>query len=199
MDKEDIKEIVNILLTDLEITPEEEHYEIALNYYQKYNEFPDVSFIVEMALRNQNEKENDNHSRDNNNKKYEEEAENEQDRYSDADNESSEEDLDEINMEYPDEDTQIQILTNNPDIFNVKKVVKDIEKVPLIMFKITPNDCKNTECIICYDKFVETDICRLLPCKHLSHKYCIDHHLTKVSHLCPYCNYPVGEYIYLNI
>ena len=61
-------------------------------------------------------------------------------------------------------------------------------------------DCtENTECLICYDSFVGTDIIRVLPCSHKLHRCCIDDHLMKKSYLCPYCKHPAGDYVQYNL
>lgn len=96
-------------------------------------------------------------------------------------------------------------LINESDVMNllnpqndVKKVITDVNKIPLIMIK-DPSEIKhNTECLICYDPFVETDIVRVLPCKHQIHRRCIDNYLQEESHICPFCKESAGEYRFLN-
>lgn len=89
---------------------------------------------------------------------------------------------------------------NIGDMIDVKKVIKDIDTVPVNMYKyIVADPNSNTECLICYDQFVPEDIVRILPCTHRLHRRCIDTQLTTISHLCPYCKAPAGDYIYYNI
>lgn len=97
------------------------------------------------------------------------------------------------------EDSEAEVISRNSQMIDVKKIIKNIDSIPLNMFKnLSANDV-NTECHICYDQFVPTDIVRILPCKHILHKCCIDDHLTKQSHLCPYCGAPAGEYSFLDL
>jgi hypothetical protein len=295
MEKEDIETIVSILLTDLDIVPEKKYYDVAIDYYQKNNELPDLNYIVEVASQNQdsyneiiyanqynglenvkktehfekNDEENIRYTNEilndnrtdtkydkygknieyNNitNQEYLEEHIEEDnditnqeylDKHIEEDNsitnqeyleehiedngitnheyleEHMEEDNDITNQEYfdehiennditnqeyLDEHIQMQIFSSSQNIFSVKKVIKNIDKVSLVIFGEIKNNYNNVKCFICYDKFKNSDICRLLPCNHLSHQHCIDYYLTKVSYLCPYCSSPVGEYIYLNI
>jgi hypothetical protein len=99
----------------------------------------------------------------------------------------------------PNENVQIQTISENTNALDVKKVIKNIDNIPLCMFKNLSNPNGNKECHICFDQFVPTDIIRVLPCSHNLHRYCIDEQLKKISHLCPYCKAPAGEYIYYNL
>lgn len=94
----------------------------------------------------------------------------------------------------------IDVPNNNPaNMVDVKKVIKDINTIPLIMFKNDTNPNKNTECLVCYDQFVDTDIIRIPPCTHSFHRCCIDDYFINETHLCPYCKNPAGEYVYHNL
>ena len=90
-------------------------------------------------------------------------------------------------------------LNDTRDI-DVKKVLINIESIPLIFIK---NECdlsdRDRQCLTCYDNFVETDLMRELPCLHKFHRRCIDEYLVNESHLCPLCREPVGEYKLINI
>ncbi len=47
-------------------------------------------------------------------------------------------------------------------------------------------------CSICFDKFIDSDICRELKCKHLYHQKCIDKWLDE--HItCPVCREECGK------
>lgn len=86
-----------------------------------------------------------------------------------------------------------------PPMIDVIGVIKDINSIPLAMYKSDSDPNKNTECLICYDKFVDTDIIRVLKCSHSYHRSCIDDHLIKKTYLCPYCKNPAGEHVYRNL
>lgn len=109
------------------------------------------------------------------------------------------ENLEEINEEYEELDYQILSTT----FTDIKKVLDDneIEKIKLIMINSSNNDeLKNNdrECLTCYDPYVKTDLVRILPCGHHFHRLCIDHQLKTETYLCPTCQQPTGEPIYLN-
>ena len=78
----------------------------------------------------------------------------------------------------------------------VKKVIDNIENVKLDIVKEKNNI---NDCIVCYDNFVETDLVRILPCKHMAHRRCIDDYLTNESYLCPMCKTPAGKYKLTNL
>lgn len=78
-------------------------------------------------------------------------------------------------------------------------VAKNIDDIPLFMYKNYRAPNQNSECLICYDFFTETDLIRVLPCSHILHRRCIDDYLKNKSHCCPYCKNPVGEYAYSNM
>lgn len=82
---------------------------------------------------------------------------------------------------------------------DVKKVIKDIDVIPLALIKNTTKIEYNTECPICYDQFVVMDLVRILPCKHQMHRLCIDNYLQKEACLCPLCKNPAGETKFINI
>ncbi|XWV24917.1 putative ORFan [Tupanvirus deep ocean] len=88
---------------------------------------------------------------------------------------------------------------DNMNMVDVIKVIKNIDSIPLFMYKDYHNNNSNSECLICYDPFVATDIIRALPCTHVLHRCCIDDHLKTKSYLCPYCKSPTGDYVYKNL
>lgn len=94
---------------------------------------------------------------------------------------------------------QFNIMPAQRQMVDVKKVIQDIESVPLVIYKSDNNLNINTECLMCYDKFVDTDTVRVLNCTHSFHRLCIDELLKKETHLCPYCKTPAGEYVYNNL
>lgn len=81
----------------------------------------------------------------------------------------------------------------------VKKVLINIDKIPLTMVHNQDDLADSGECLICYDPFVVTDLVRVLPCLHKFHRNCIDSYLTRESHLCPTCRKPAGEHKLINI
>ena len=97
------------------------------------------------------------------------------------------------------ENAQIELISRNTNQLDVKKIIKNIDDVPLAMYKNYHDKKINEECLICYDCFVPTDIIRILQCGHILHRCCIDEQLQTKSHLCPYCNTPAGEYTYYNL
>lgn len=161
--QENIREIVKVQLLDLDIEPEDIHFRAAEEYYEMFGTLPDIDYLLAITL------------------------------------ESSTEELDETDS---DDDhpwiynnayiaRQAVYHTNNvfipPDLLDVKIVAKDINEIPLSMFKNVR--AINTECFICYDAFVDTDIVRTLPCNHIFHRRCVDNYLKNVSYLCPYCKH----------
>lgn len=53
------------------------------------------------------------------------------------------------------------------------------------------------KCSICMDKFNQTDLIKILPCKHYFHKNCVAEWLTKYNHICPLCRQSSGEHTYI--
>lgn len=72
---------------------------------------------------------------------------------------------------------------------NIDKEIKSYNK-KLNKYKYAIN-CKkiynDDECIICFNKFNPKDIVKLLYCKHLFHKECLDTWFKKKTS-CPICN-----------
>ncbi len=246
MDQEDIKEIVRILLSDVNIEPQTIYYDAAIDYYLQYGIIPDINYIVGMVLQNNLEEEqnvitgddNDNsetmHAQSDNDIETEEISGNDSSsddneyisrNYNDNDNDNDNvndndliDDIDQIifptlmnnetqhvgmwhqSIINPDsENAQIENISENTNSLDVKKVIKNIDEIPLFMFKNIPNNNGNKECHICFDQFVPTDIVRVLPCSHNLHRQCIDEQLKKISYLCPYCKTPAGDYVYYNL
>ena len=54
--------------------------------------------------------------------------------------------------------------------------------------KSDQNDEVDKTCPVCKDKFVDGDVCKLMPCDHLYHKDCIEQWL-KHANNCPVCRY----------
>jgi len=82
---------------------------------------------------------------------------------------------------------------------DVKTVLEDIDKIPLLFIDDKKKIEGNDKCIMCYDEFVYSDLIRKLPCGHNSHHICIDQYLTTESNLCPLCQNQVGEGKYLGL
>lgn len=91
------------------------------------------------------------------------------------------------------------LLPENIRDLDVKKVLIDINDVPIAMIKDLTKIQNNTECSICYDPFVVTDLVRVLPCNHQMHRRCVDDYLQKESYLCPMCKEPAGKYKLINL
>jgi hypothetical protein len=70
----------------------------------------------------------------------------------------------------------------------------DLEKLKLAIYtefeELEEQD--RDMCSVCFEKFVDTDMCRELKCKHLYHQKCIDtwldEHIT-----CPVCREECGK------
>ena len=77
-------------------------------------------------------------------------------------------------------------------IFDQKKNknVLDFEKYKNIkILNYNLNDPKNNNliCIICQNKFIESDKINLLNCQHSFHSICLKKWLLKYNHSCPIC------------
>lgn len=70
---------------------------------------------------------------------------------------------------------------------------KDIKKITAEKYMDISKSIADTtpDCIICFEKFLPTSICRILPCNHFYHSSCIDTWLISYSNRCPYCQKPV--------
>lgn len=267
---EDIRQIIGIQLLDVDIVPEQVHYDIAINYYRQYNTMPEINYILNVLFqRNENiahhqhggiqpnasprvSPDTSDHSESGDHSESDDEYMN---NISDAENNppitiqelinyrgalTNPNDLLNViigsitndgtiinsmvnagvniniaNTENQEngsmDDDEMPDLVDMP-IFNpmhnlnpippmvdVKKVIKDIESIPLAMYKNDTNPNKNTECLICYDQYVDTDLIRILQCSHSFHRMCIDDHFTNETYLCPYCKNPAGEHAYRNL
>lgn len=173
---QNINEIIKLQLLDLGITAEETHYRIASDYYQIYGTIPSTDNLLMMVLSEDNEEDITLIETDN---------------------------IDEIMWIYNDAYIAHRAVYNNPEytlgqtnLIDVKKVSKNIDNIPLLMYK-NIIDPITTECFICYDKFTDTDIIRSLPCNHILHRHCIDNYLLNISYQCPYCRTASGPYVYL--
>ena len=73
---------------------------------------------------------------------------------------------------------------------------EELAKIPLELYKNLDSEIKkeNTNCIICRDEYKDDDNIRLLSCKHIYHKDCIDNWLKEYSYKCPHCREKVAEY-----
>lgn len=231
-----IKEIVRSLLHDIETDATDQHYMVAINYYNNYGIIPDINYIIGSVMQYNdimryvdpvggddhgnvpelgqvNQGDIPNLVEENNSDGDIPELE----RVNQGDillqyhviAEQSPNLMDENNSDGDDSDDEYQNLHSGDDeqnseqinghMIDVKKVIKDVNIIPLAMFKNITNQNSNEYCLICYDQFVATDIIRILPCDHNLHRRCIDDHLKQNSHLCPYCKGPAGEYILANL
>jgi hypothetical protein len=86
-----------------------------------------------------------------------------------------------------------------PPMEDIKLVITNdaIKTLPLNFYKVLKLDDDAT-CSICMDDMLDKDIVRLLPCKHLFHRLCIDKWIKLESYKCPVCRQPSGEHIPLN-
>lgn len=205
MEDNDIKAIVETLLSDYRIQAENIHYDIAIDYYREHGNIPDVNNIINMSMQNTGIQSNVVHimgiiqtgGSEYNDEHYtddEEENDEENDEENNEDNEDEE--SEQNNIGFPIENIQMRLIAENSNRLDVKKVIKDIDTIPLFMYQ---NSNGTDECPLCYDKFVSTDLVRTLPCSHMFHRICIDEYLKTQSFLCPYCEAEAGDYVYYNI
>lgn len=196
MDNNDIKAIIETLLSDYGIQAENTHFDIAIDYYREHGNLPNVNNIIGISMQNTEIQPNVVHimgiiqtdgSEYNDEHDTDDEEENEEE-----DDEESEQN----NIGFPIENIQMQLIAENTNRLDVKKVIKNIDAIPLSMYQ---NSNDTDECPLCYDKFVPTDLVRTLPCSHMFHRICIDEYLKTQSFLCPYCEAEAGEYVYYNI
>ena len=169
MDNDDIKEIIKIYLSDNGIDATDEHYDFAIGFYQLNNKLPTM---IDFSIHEDG--------------LLEHQMDNPEDYYK---CDSSDDDTDNNN----DSD-----MTN--EMLDVKKIMskENIQKIKLV-FCDKENIHKYNSCYICYDKFVETDLIRILPCTHSFHRRCIDKQLKKQSINCPLCRMEAGEGYFINI
>ena len=215
MDLTNVKEIIRILLADMGITATDNHYEYAIKYFQENNALPDMDYLIgviveldadnaefheieqRMQIRADNMEEHRNENREN----HESDSESGSDSSSGSGSgsgsasDSEENENFDFTARYQDvsEGEAIRHILRNSNDLDVKKVIKNINDIKLTMYKNNTTST-NTECFVCYDRFVDTDLVRILPCSHILHRMCIDDHLTKKSYLCPYCQKPAGDY-----
>ena len=83
------------------------------------------------------------------------------------------------------------IIENTPpeNIENETLTSIQIEQIPCKEYDKISNEnvFKSKKCIICYEEYQSTDLCRILTCKHIFHKTCIDKWLLENSNKCPLC------------
>lgn len=217
MNVDDIRQIITAQLVDVGIVPEEIHFEIALDYYNQIGEIPELNYIIDKMIQN-----NDgvnleirdrmasylmssiapnaasieivNHNDADENDQNDENGDN-------SDSGESEEPFtySPSIANSNSEENISQLFGPNSRELDVKNVIADIDSISLIMIKDPVHIVNNNECLLCYDKFVNTDIVRVLPCMHNFHRRCIDEHLIKESHLCPLCRQSAGKYKQINI
>lgn len=108
--------------------------------------------------------------------------------------------LDELGdvTEEMDEEEEEDSGNSTDDYSDVKKVIKNLDDVEINQFSCVRNPL-NSECLLCYDAFVSSDIVRILQCNHLYHRCCIDNYLKYESVDCPMCKSPAGDYTYSNM
>ena len=261
MNTEDIREIVRAQWQNIEadvpgqyhIDLHEEHFNVAINFYNQYGTVPDINYIIATVMQNNenqhiilNEHANGPAVIEINNPPMENTAAinpqnqnyNEQDTLVESEDEtvdqllglgsSDEDDTSENNDEDPnpnslpesntltvdqlldirnlmaqqnhgDDDDLLDLPNINAIGLDVKKVLVDVEEIPLLMIKNDNLKDGNTECVVCYDLFVLTDLVRILPCSHRIHRRCIDDHFKNESYLCPFCRNPAGKYKLINL
>lgn len=70
----------------------------------------------------------------------------------------------------------------------------ELEKLPISTYKENKdtNKHKLDTCSICFDKFLDEDICRELKCNHIFHQKCIDPWLSEHTS-CPVCREETGK------
>ena len=224
MNPEDIIEIIRVQLVDAGVTALEEHFNIAIDYYNEFNIIPHINYIIGMAMHDQhgeNEDQNphnnfepvqliaipigqniDNNNNPNTQSIIIQNNSNIQAQDSDSDDEneipnSSVNQPPESQNENNDDDIDVQLITSRFQNLIVKKVIDSIGDLKLAIVK--ENTEYNTECMVCYDNFVLTDLVRILPCNHVAHRSCIDDYLQKESHLCPMCKKSGGKYKLINL
>ena len=91
---------------------------------------------------------------------------------------------------------------NNEMIPRIPTAVKQIlrqEEIDKIDLQMITEHHSIEACPICYDKFVKTDLIRILPCSHRFHRMCIDKWLNEESYLCSICNQGAGMYSNINL
>lgn len=198
MNVRDVQEIVRIQLLDMGIEASNIHYDICLNFYRNYGSLPDINHVLAEAIQN-------GAATDNNGTSLEETPFLEINRNVNSPPAAT----NHLRGQVYTVDRILQLRNNrnsvpgqlfqNAQMTNVLKVIKNIDTVPIQMYKNIDASNNNSECLICYDQFVPTDIVRILPCNHILHIHCIDDHLKNISHLCPYCKSSAGEYIFKNL
>ena len=187
MELNDIREIIKLQLAELGIEANDTHYEVSYDYYDRYNQLPDVNYLLD-------------HLPDNDTVVIMSDSSSDEPSDSSDDYSSDDEIDDIIELEsciinaYNQFEKQSTVYDAN--VSDVLKVIEDINEIPLQMYKNI--DIQNSGCLMCYDPFVPTDLIRMLSCKHLFHMHCIDNHLENISHLCPYCRTPVGKHTLIN-
>lgn len=73
--------------------------------------------------------------------------------------------------------------------------VTQLETLPSVPYLRLASSLASPEqdCVICFEPFTQTAICRVLPCNHFYHAECIDVWLIKYSNRCPYCQTQIQE------
>lgn len=90
----------------------------------------------------------------------------------------------------------LQFFNNNENMEDIKMIMKEEDyenKISKEIYKTYTQKQDILEldkCMICLDKFDETDIIDILPCKHIFHTKCNKPWLTKHSYKCSYCKTP---------
>ena len=94
-----------------------------------------------------------------------------------------------INFDENDSFLLFDLLTNSSD--NTKKIIskENLDKFKLDIYNdIDKKNCIfSDQCSICYSNFNKNDFVRVLDCKHIYHKHCIDQWLLKYENTCPIC------------
>jgi len=58
---------------------------------------------------------------------------------------------------------------------------------------VSESDPDGVPCVICLDNFEESDVLRVLPCRHEFHQPCVDRWFTEGRQFCPMCKWDFGE------
>ena len=190
MNEETIAEIIRIQMQDLGLVANELHYQVAINYLLTHQNFPEINYVINTVRQ----------MADNNNEASESDTEDEMPGLESTDSNEEQEEINIQNVQNNNVGNRERIVYFDEMVGNeivgedIKLVIKDIDAIPLMMYKSNNSCVKNTQCFICYGDFVNTDIIRILPCSHSYHRSCIDDYLTKKTHYCPYCNVSTGDY-----
>ena len=96
-----------------------------------------------------------------------------------------------INFDESDSFLLFDLLSNSSQDNNIKKIIskEDLNNYKINIFNnIDKKKCIFSEnCSICYTDFQKNDFVRIMGCKHIYHKDCIDQWLLRYENTCPIC------------